>query len=60
MGLIVNLTEAHPPPNQHRFDVTITCSVDYSALGMLKPSAEVLERLYEIPLDATAIIHFKL
>lgn len=60
MGLIVNLTAANPPPNQLRFDITITCSVDYSALGMVKPSAEVLKRIYEIPLDATTIVQFRL
>ena len=61
MGLIVNLTTAADlPQNLHKFDVTVTCSVDYGALGMAEPSAEVLERFYEIPLDATTIVHFKL
>ena len=56
MGLMLNLTQLSPPPTLHTFDITVSCSLDYSAMDMTKPTDEVLQRNFEIPEDATTVI----
>ena len=60
MGLMLNLTQLSPSPTLHHFDITVSCSLDYSAMDMTKPTDEVLQRNYEIPEDATTVIQVTL
>lgn len=45
------------PPGEFRGD--ITCIVDLMGLGIVSPSREQLDKLYEIPGDSKTVIHFK-
>jgi len=60
MGLTLNLTQVSSQSSGNRFDITISCSLDYSTLGMTKPSDNVLQKYYEIPKDATTVIQVNL
>lgn len=55
IGLILNFT-ALPDNLPNRFDAEVTCIVDFDELGMVRPSDSELNRLYEIPTEATTSI----
>lgn len=59
MALILNLTSL-PEDLPNKFDGEVMCSVDFSAIGMARPSDGVLNRMYEIPTEAITTIKFRL
>ena len=59
MGVLVNLTSLVVPSGVTQFTITITCSVNLTAIGLDDLSAP-LSRLYELPSSATTSISVKL
>ena len=45
--------------NVDKFKASVTCGVDFDAIGVTKPDNDVLRRLYEIPKDTSTKITFK-
>ena len=59
MALKLDLIEL-PSDLSGNFDVTVSCLLDFEALGMARPNQSTLDRSYEIPSEARAKITFRL